>query len=535
MHFVFRFLVFVWLIVGVNLMAFSQNQSDLLDLRTCDKNCSSNNYRIHQVFLSDQYGVPITTDLLTCESGVEQTVYITFEYTTSSNSTAHNGRLFANLVVGDEDQFLNYYFGDILPATNTPRKLTLSEFEMTWVCGEVVLLKSPTLAWTTSSSADLSESYQCNSYPTAQCQTQSTIVVDAPMAVQFDYEVGCLSEEGTSTVSFESTTNGGREPYLYEWEFTNGSIPTSTDPNPVVEFSDSGTARLKVTDGNGTVNTYEQFIDIPSDYTISAISTEQTDEDDPDGTITLDVDPGGTYTYEWSGPDDFSSDQKDLSGLEAGRYEVWVTDAFGCSQWAEVEVLLATSLPVKWGDVTAVIAAGQGVNVRWSTYKEVQSSHFEIERSSAPSEGFDRIGSMEATGWSTQTVEYEFLDTHPVGEEGNEWLYYRIREVSLLGEVMYSELIRIPVPHSSSVTEKWKIYPNPMNTDQLWLRAQEMGASHEKVRVTLFTSSKVIEIEDSLKDSKVHIGNMFRGLPRGVYVIQICSGSTCERKKVIKQ
>ncbi len=535
MHFVFKFLVFVVLVVGINRTAFSQNQSHLLDLRTCDKSCSSNNYRIHQVFLSDQHGTPITTDLLTCEPGVEQTVYITFEYTTSANSTAHNGRLFADLVVGEDEQFLNYYFGDILPATDTPKKLTLSGFPMTWVCGEVVLLKSPTLAWTTSSSADLSESYQCNSYPSAQCQFQSTIVVDAPLAVQFEYEVGCLSEKSTSTVTFESTTNGGREPYTYAWEFTNGTPATSSDANPVVEFSASGTAKLTVTDGNGTQNTYEQTIEIPVDYTLSATSTEQTDEDDPDGTITLEVDSTGTFTYLWSGPDDFSSVQKDLSGLEAGMYEVWVTDEFGCSQWMEVEVLLAAALPVKWGDVSATSALGSGITIQWNTLKEVQTSHFEIERSLAPLEGFEKIGSVEGTGWSNQAIEYTFTDKYLPKASESGWIYYRVKEVSVIGDEMYSEIVRIAVPEASPIAEKWKLYPNPMNAEKLWLKAEEMGAANEKVRVTLFSQNQVIEIEDSLKDAVVHIGHLFRGLSKGVYVLQICSGGTCERKKVIKQ
>ncbi|WP_114750270.1 hypothetical protein [Pleomorphovibrio marinus] len=533
MHFVFKFLVFMVLVAGLNRTAFSQNQTHLPDLRGCGQSCSSNNFDIQDVFLSDQFGTPITTDLLTCESGEEQIVYITFEYSTNSNSAANNGRLFADLVVGEDEQFLNYYFGTIASAKDTVRKLTLSQFPMTWVCGEVVLLKDPTLAWTTSAGNDLSEDYECGDYPNAQCQKQTTIVVEAPLAVQFEHEAACL-DKGTSTVSFESTTNGGKEPYTYKWEFTNATYTTALVANPVVEFSESGTAKLTVTDANNTQNTYEKVINIPVAYEITAISTEQTDEENPDGTIVLEMDPAGDYTFDWSGPNGFSSDQKDLIGLEGGIYEVWVTDAFGCSQWMEVEVDLAAALPVKWGPLQGEPIPGSGVNIQWVTYKEVQTSHFEIERSLNPREGFDNIGSIMGSGWSNNATEYSFTDTNLPQNINLGWLYYRIKEVSFIGEVMYSDLIRVQIHQTASPSKSWKLFPNPYESDLLWLQGYGDNAYEESVQVTVISPHKQVEMEAKIVEGKASIGSLLEGYSKGVYIVRVCSGGNCEQMKLIK-
>ena len=51
------------------------------------------------------------------------------------------------------------------------------------------------------------------------------------------------------------------------------------------------------------------------------------------GSIDLQV-SGGTapYNYQWTGPNSFSSINKDISGLEPGNYSVFITDAAGCSK-----------------------------------------------------------------------------------------------------------------------------------------------------------------------------------------------------------
>lgn len=213
------------LVAGIIETSYSQNQDHLLDLRSCGKSCTSNNYSILDVYLSDINGNPITNSLLTCTPGQEQIAYISFRYKTSSNSEVNNARLFADLTVGEESSYLNYYFGVIPTASDLPKVLTLRNYPLSWTCGVEVSLINPMLTWTTSGSGDFSQTYSCNSYP--QCQRQSDIIVDTPLAVQFDFIYTCPTTYVTS-VSFTNTTNGGRAPYQFSWTFTNATSTNST-------------------------------------------------------------------------------------------------------------------------------------------------------------------------------------------------------------------------------------------------------------------------------------------------------------------
>ena len=72
-----------------------------------------------------------------------------------------------------------------------------------------------------------------------------------------------------------------------------------------------------------------------------------TDEIDGAATGSIDVTiTGGTgsLTIAWTGPDNFTSDQEDLTDLFAGLYTITVTDENGCAQELQVEVGATTDL-----------------------------------------------------------------------------------------------------------------------------------------------------------------------------------------------
>jgi hypothetical protein len=143
---------------------FAQNQPNLLDLRTCGKSCSSNNFTIKEVYLSNASGVPLANSFATCTPGVQQTAFISFVYSSNSGSSTDNTRLFADLVIGGSSQYINVWLGNLPAAKSGDRVVTLN-YQFTWTCGLEVSLRNPLMAWTTSGSANLSNSYQCNDYP----------------------------------------------------------------------------------------------------------------------------------------------------------------------------------------------------------------------------------------------------------------------------------------------------------------------------------------------------------------------------------
>lgn len=528
-----KIMLLVIVISGFSIHGFSQNQSDLLDLRGCGKSCSSSNYTIESVYLSDSGGTPITNSLLTCTPGTEQTTYISFTYTTSSTSNANNGRLFADLIVGDSTLFLNYYFGTINSAKTTADTLTLSQFPLTWTCGEVVTLRNPLLAWTTSASADLSLSYVCNDYPSAQCQTTVDIVVDAPLAVQFEYNAACLVGS-SSEVTFTSTTNGGREAYQYAWAFTNASSSTSTLPNPVVQFNSSGTAELTVTDANGTQNTYSSAVDIPVTTNLTGTVTDHTDDENPDGAIVLDILSTGDYTFSWTGPDGFASSQQDISNLIAGDYSLIVTDAFGCTSTWDFEVLYFGALPITWGKVEALVHSDPStITIKWSTVMERESSHFEIQRAIEGITDFQTLGRVASRGNSNQLTFYQFEDQLDASMSVQR-AYYRICQFNIDGSFDYSQTVAAFFPQAPEGITDWVLYPNPTRGTQLYLnyRGPEL-LPKTPLRIDIIGPGSSIVVETTWLNAPIRLDHWVPHFPRGLIVVEVQYAGKIQRLKLI--
>lgn len=527
-----KIMLLIILILGVSVRGFSQNQSSLLDLRDCDRSCSSSNYTIESVYLSDSSGTPITNSLLTCTPGTEQTTYMSFTYTTSATSDANNGRLFADLVVGDSILFLNYYFGTIPSAKTTADTLTLAEFPLTWTCGEVVTLRNPLLAWTTSASADLSESYVCNDYPSAQCQTTVDIVVAAPLAVQFEYSAAC-PVSGSSEVTFTSTTNGGREAYQYNWTFTNAVSSSATVANPVIQFNGPGTAELTVTDANGTQNTYSSAVDVPVTTDLTATITDHTDDENPNGAIDLTMVSSGAYTFAWSGPDGFSSSQQDLSNLIAGEYTLIVTDAFGCTSTWNFEVLYFGALPITWGKVEARVQSDPTmVAITWSTLKERESSHFEIQRAIGDIANFKTLGEIASKGNSNELTQYQFKDQLIAGTAQR--VYYRICQYNTDGSYEYSHTVAADVTQTAKGKKHWVIYPNPSHGETLYVKYLGPDLlSKTPIRIKIIGQSTFIVLDTDWKGAPLKLDQWVPYFPRGLLIVEIQYAGKIQRLKLI--
>lgn len=532
MRFVIRILFLTCLVMGLALGGFAQNQDDLLDLRDCEGSCTSNNYTIESVYLSDLDGSPITSSLLTCTPGMEQTTYISFVYQTSSSSGVSNGRLLADLSVGGNTMFLNYYFGIIPPAKTTADTLTLTAFPLNWVCGEEVVLSNSLMAWTTSGSGDFSEEYVCNDYPKGQCQLTSDIVVDAPLAVQFEYSYDCPAD-GTSTVYFTSTTNGGRENYQYDWSFTNATVSSSTLANPNVEYNGSGTAELTVTDANGTENTFNLSVQVPEEIDLTGTTTDHTDDENPNGAISLDIHSTGDYTLAWTGPDGFTSDQQNLTELVAGDYFLTVTDSFGCSSEWTFEVLYFGALPITWGKMKVSFNHDQSTAIlNWSTYKETASSHFVIQKSIGSINNFEAIGEVKSVENSQVTSHYTFKDKFL--PENGQRVYYRIRQFNLDGSSEYSETISAMVPERPQNAPDWKIYPNPYKEKALWLHyVGPVIPEFQTVKIRFISPAVTFSREKEWNKNIIDLNEEMKNLPKGLLILEIHYEKKVQRLKLI--
>jgi hypothetical protein len=142
-----------------------------------------------------------------------------------------------------------------------------------------------------------------------------------------------ISCNGAADGALYITSGGGTPPLTYSWTSAGGYSSASPDITGLA--ADDYT--LMVTDSKGCIESagpvtitdppvlFASVIALTSKLSLNCFN-------DDDGKINISV-SGGTpgYVYAWTGPDGFTSPDKDISGLKAGDYDLTVTDTNSCS------------------------------------------------------------------------------------------------------------------------------------------------------------------------------------------------------------
>lgn len=154
--------------------------------------------------------------------------------------------------------------------------------------------------------------------------------------------VSCNGEaDGSITIE----TVGGASPFLIDW---SGSLQ---DGLLVQTGLDSGSYSVTVTDNNGCSMTQTNInIGEPDELTVSGTPFDITD--DPGG-VNIVVEGGRPgYTYNWTGPNNYSSVSKDIENVtDAGTYCVTVTDLNDCTdlQCFAVNAIIRADIEIDGG------------------------------------------------------------------------------------------------------------------------------------------------------------------------------------------
>ncbi|NJN33993.1 MAG: hypothetical protein HC817_06850 [Saprospiraceae bacterium] len=175
----------------------------------------------------------------------------------------------------------------------------------------------------------------------------SAVVVTEPAAITVTPSVSnadCNQKNGAINISVA----GGSAPYAFAWRGTDNFTATTED----VSGLGAGSYTVEVTDNIGckfTSTPVAVSVNNPS-FSVSVANAQNIKcNDGQDGAISLTINGNGTYSYAWSGPNNFSATTKDITNLKAGSYTVTVTDNTNCPIVPNAITLTQPTTPLSIG------------------------------------------------------------------------------------------------------------------------------------------------------------------------------------------
>ncbi|MBN4065994.1 T9SS type A sorting domain-containing protein [Candidatus Amoebophilus asiaticus] len=183
------------------------------------------------------------------------------------------------------------------------------------------------------------------------CEASNSVGVNntgAPIVVVSSTNVSCNGgSDGTASVSVIS----GAGPFNYSW--SNGATTSS------ISGLTANSYVVSVEDSSGCIQTATVLLSEPTVLGLSMSSTPESCTGN-DGTASVIVGGGtGPYTYSWSNGGTASS----ITGVTVGNYTVQVTDANGCLETDNVDVVNSSGLSVNLSKTNVSCSGGSDGSV----------------------------------------------------------------------------------------------------------------------------------------------------------------------------
>jgi hypothetical protein len=134
---------------------------------------------------------------------------------------------------------------------------------------------------------------------------------------------------------------------------------------------------------------------------------------------------------------------------------------------------IGTPLPLKFGTIK-VYEANTNLNIDWTSYNEINVSHFEIQRSQN-GQLFTTIGTLNAKN-NDNVATYTWTDTAPF--KGTS--FYRIKAVDIDGKSTYSTVARIDLSQSTTTLA---LFPNPVENSRLSIQVSNISKGQYKLAI----------------------------------------------------
>ena len=182
----------------------------------------------------------------------------------------------------------------------------------------------------------------------------------------------------------------------------------------------------------------------------------------------------------------------------------------------------ARVLPVIFDKIEGILKPTRTIEIYWSVYDENALDGYKIESSFNGIKNFTVAGEVSGAGWSDDLRSYTFEDDDLPLEAGR--MYYRIKQIDLNGNTTYSKIIAIDIPAAKAAQNRWQIYPNPANGQQVSLAFNAYEKyPHEEVVITLYNSLNQARTfkADNLEMLNSRLRGKLTYFSKGLLVIEI--------------
>lgn len=492
--------------------------------------CNQNNFTVTGFQLRNQNGQQFTvTDNFELGQAITGELWVNFG---GSTTNGYNMLMFYDVFQNgtriSDDQY-DCLFSGIQVVQNTWVKVR----NLGWNWGDVIEIKDIFMYWETgtaksNTTCKVSTKNNINS----QCYGNSSgFTAAVPLFPKFDFDSNGVCN---TTIQFTSQTIGGTPPfnYSYSWDFDNNGVFDSTQEDPLFNFPGSGTYPIKLRVNDGTsITTIVKNIYIDPNFGIN-VTIFPTKVNDTSGIIYVESVTGGTepYNFQWSGPNGFSSNSRDIFNLSDGTYTLTVSDDSGCQQTVQYIMDIAMVLSVDWKTVEVTNEKNQ-IRINWEISNEAEDCDYVIERSYAGVDNFKPIGTVKGKGKAATTWKYSFTDVDHASYENS--FYYRIAQKTSSG-IVYSPIKMIQKEVTLKNESAWHAFPNPSTDGRIYLKNLD-GENRVKVQLELITAGQISPPKEVVLDNSgiIDLGNLFGPLPKGISILKIMWGTNFETMKLI--
>ncbi len=238
----------------------------------------------------------------------------------------------------------------------------------------------------------------------------------------------------------------------------------------------------------------------------------------------IDTDPGVGNGTAFTIPNASSINQNFVLNIPAGTSQgqhfiaIRMMDEWGLYDFDTITV--AGTVPLKLLSFDAY-KLNKTVQLKWQTENEINTSHFEIERS-GNGVSFVKIGTVQSLNTSG-TNNYSFEDVAPFKGIN----YYRLKQVDIDGSFTYSNINKVMF---ETFGDAVNIFPNPAKD---YIQFDYTG-KQKTILVNLFDAQGRLMKTTTLANLlplKLNIEN----LAKGKYIIQLSDGITIAVGSFIKQ